>query len=122
MEGPDDSEQEDELTSNFYLQLEEMFDMFSSVEDPNIVSLEYIGSDPSSLMTRADLQEEVAASDDSTSIFKIIAIGASVVTLFMLIVGAWKMKGKHDDDVSLDGKPIDDKSLAVETAAMTTSS
>ena len=121
IEGSDDSEQEDELTSNFYLQLEDMFDMFSSVEDPNIVSLEYIGSDPSSLMTRADLQEEVAGSDDSSSsLFKIIAIGASVVTVFMLIVGAWKMKGKKDDDVSLDGKPIDDKSLAVETAAMTT--
>lgn len=119
VEGPDNSEQEDELMANFYLQLEEMFDMFSSVEDPNIVSLEYIGSDPSSLMTRADLQEEVAASDDSTSLFKIIAIGASAVTLFMLIVGAWKMRGKDDDDV-LDGKPIDDKSLAVETAAMTT--
>lgn len=119
VEGPFNSEQEGDLTANFYLQLEEMFDMFSSVEDSNIVSLEYIGSDPSSLMTRADLQEEVAASDDSTSLFKIIAIGASVVTLFMLIVGAWKMKGKDDNDVTLDGKPIDDKSLAVETAAMT---
>lgn len=119
VEGPFNSEQEGDLTANFYLQLEEMFDMFSSVEDSNIVSLEYIGSDPSSLMTLADLQEEVAASDDSTSLFKIIAIGASVVTLFMLIVGAWKMKGKDDDDVTLDGKPIDDKSLAVETAAMT---
>lgn len=119
VEGPFNSEQEGDLTVNFYLQLEEMFDVFSSVEDSNIVSLEYIGSDPSSLMTRADLQEEVAASDDSTSLFKIIAIGASVVTLFMLIVGAWKMKGKDDNDVTLDGKPIDDKSLAVETAAMT---
>ena len=121
VEGPDNPEQEEELMTNFYLQLEVMFDMFSAVEDPNIVSLEYVGSDPSSLMTRADLiKEEEVAADDSASLFKIIAIGASVVTLIMLIVGAWKMRDKDDeDDMTLDGKPIDDKSLAAETAVMT---
>lgn len=121
VEGPDDPEQEEELRTNFYLQLEVMFDMFSDVEDPNIVSLEYVGSDPSSLMTRADLiKEEEVAADDSASLFKIIAIGASVVTLIMLIVGAWKMRVQDDeDDITLDGKPIDDKSLAGQTAAMT---
>ncbi len=121
VEGPDNPEQEEELMTNFYLQLEVMFDMFSAVEDPNIVSLEYVGSDPSSLMTLADLiKEEEVAADDSASLFKIIAIGASAVTLIMLIVGAWKMRDKDDeDDMTLDGKPIDDKSLAAETAAMT---
>ena len=74
IEGPDNSEQEDELMTNFYLQLEEMFDMFSSVEDSNIVSLEYVGSDPSSLMTFAELnEEEEVAANDSTSLFKFIA-------------------------------------------------
>eukprot|EP00984_Skeletonema_dohrnii_P021337 scaffold10642_cov155-Skeletonema_dohrnii-CCMP3373.AAC.4 len=122
IEGPDNSEQEDELMTNFYLQLEEMFDMFSSVEDSNIVSLEYVGSDPSSLMTVAELtEEEEVAANDSTSLFKFIAIGASIVTFFMVIVGAWKMRDNKDgdDDATLDGKPIDDKSIAVETAAMT---
>ena len=121
VEGPDDPEQEEELMTNFYLQLEVMFDMFSAVDDPNIVSLEYVGSDPSSLMTRADLiKEEEVAADDSASLFKIIAIGASVVTLIMLVVGAWKMRKQHDeDDIDVDGKPIDDKSLAGQTAAMT---
>lgn len=121
IEGPDNSEQEDELMTNFYLQLEDMFDMFSSVEDSNIVSLEYVGSDPSSLMTFAELiEEEEVAANDSTSLFKFIAIGASIVTLFMLVVGAWKIRDKDgDDDATLDGKPIDDKSIAVETAAMT---
>ena len=121
IEGPDNSEQEDELMTNFYLQLEEMFDMFSSVEDSNIISLEYVGSDPSSLMTFAKLtEEEEVAANDSTSLFKFIAIGASIVTLFMLVVGAWKMRDKDgDDDATLDGKPIDDKSIAAETAAMT---
>ena len=121
VDGPDDPEQEEELMTNFYLQLEVTFDMFSDVDDPNIVSLEYVGSDPSSLMTRADLiKEEEVAADDSASLFKIIAIGASAVTLIMLIVGAWKMRAEGDeDDITLDGKPIDDKSLAVETAAMT---
>ena len=121
IEGPDNSEQEDELVTNFYLQLEDLFDMFSSVEDSNIVSLEYVGSDPSSLMTFAELiEEEEVAANDSTSLFKFIAIGASIVTLFMLVVGAWKMRNKDgDDDATLDGKPIDDKSIAVETAAMT---
>lgn len=115
----DNSEQEDELRTNFYLQLEGIFDLFASVEDSNIILLEYV-SEPSSLMTRAEqMEEEVLASEDSNNLFKFIAIGASVITLVMLIVGAWKMKDKDDEDETLDGKPIDDKSLAVETAALT---
>jgi len=119
VEGDNSFEQEEELMTNFYLHLAGIFDLFSSVEDSNIVLLEYVGSDPSSLMTRAELiEEEEVASNDSNSLFKFIAIGASIVTLVMLIAG-WKMKDKDDDDSTLDGKPIDDKSLAVETAAMT---
>ena len=116
----DSVEEEDELKMNFYSQLEEIFDMLSSMDDPNIVLLDYVGSDPSSLSKPADLiEEEKVATNDSFSLFKFVAIGASVVTLAMLIVGAWKLKEKNDKDTTPEGKPIDDKSVAVETAAMT---
>lgn len=120
VEGDNSFEQEVELMTNFYLHLAFIFDLFSSVEDSNILLLEYVGSDPSSLMARAELiEDEGVASIDSNSLFKFIAIGASIVTLVMLIVGAWKMKDKGDDDSTIDGKPIDDKSLAIETTALT---
>ncbi len=126
IEGEKDVEQEDDLKTKFYLQLDNIFDFLASVDDSNVRRLEYVGPDPSSLMTRNELIEEGEAAAEanevaaaSPNVFAIITIGATVVTLLSLIA-FWKLKNKKDDedDDTLDGKPIDDKSLAA-TAALT---
>jgi len=125
IEGVKDVEQEDGLKTKFYLQLDNIFDFLTSVDDSNVRRLEYVGPDPSSLMTRNELIEEGEAAAEanevaaSPNVFAIITIGATVVTLLSLIA-FWRMKNKQDDedDDTLDGKPIDDKSLAA-TAALT---
>ena len=124
IEGEKDVEQEDDLKTKFYLQLDNIFDFLTSVEDSNVRRLEYVGPDPSSLMTRNELIEEgeaVAEANEvaaSPNVFGIITIGATVVTLLSLIA-FWRLNKKDDeDDDTLDGKPIDDKSLAA-TAALT---
>jgi hypothetical protein len=126
IEGDNDVEQEEDLMANLYLQLKGTFDFLASVDDSNVQRLEYVGPDPSSLMTRNELIEEgeaVAEANEvaaSPNVFTIITIGATVVTLLSLIA-FWRLKkNKKDDedDDTLDGKPIDDKSLAA-TAALT---
>ena len=125
VEGDNDVGQEEDLMANFYLQLEDIFEFLASVEDSNVQRLEYVGPDPSSLMTRNELIEEgeAAAANEvaaaSPNFFAFITIGATVVTLLSLIA-FWRLKNKKDDedDDTLNGKPIDDKSLAA-TAALT---
>jgi hypothetical protein len=118
----DNIEQEDELTTKFYVQLEDIFNMFSAVQDSNVVRLEYVGPDSSSLIASNEFIDEGEVGDNNTNFFAIITIAATVVTLVSLVVGLlWKTKQKEDkDDYTRYGKPmVDDKSLAVETAALT---
>lgn len=104
--------------------LSSIFEFLASEKGSNVRRLEYVGPDPSSLMTRNELIEEAEAANEvaaSPNVFAIITIGATVVTLISLIA-FWRLKLKNkkddEDDDTLDGKPIDDKSLAA-TAALT---
>lgn len=94
------------------------------MDDSNVVSIKYVGSDVSSLsslgnkdpVANANMPSSPEDSDVFTSI--LIGVGGSLVVMGALIAGAKKVE-KNEDPIHPSGKAIDDGSEAQQTSDLT---
>ena len=127
-------EYDEELKMSAYSRLEELFDNLpETLEDPNIVDVEYMGTSPPSIIA-SDAPAGDEPEDDSTTIAKAtvqdeealnavwLAIGGGMVAVAMLITGFHRMnqqKEAIEDSISPDEKSNDGQSTAYNTAELT---
>ena len=113
---------DDALKSQAYQ--EELEYTFSEmrVDDSNVVSVKYVGSDVSALSSlnkepaNANMPNSSEDSDIFTSI--LIGVGGALVAMGALFAGTKKVQ-KNEDPIHPNGKPVDDGSEAQQTSDLT---
>jgi hypothetical protein len=119
-----------DLTLDAQLELEAYTDVLPDIfanlyfDDPNIVSVEYVGQDASSLLpvqnvnaAMNDNQSNSQGSDAFTSIA--IGLGGLLVAIGVVTVGLNKVKKNTEDPIHPDEKPLDDDSEGLQTSDLT---
>lgn len=116
----DDTSEDDYIVEDSYHQLEYIFTQLS-VDDANIIDLDYIGTDASDLSSVEKLGsgDNTAPGDSSTFFTTIfIATSGSLAAIAALMVGLNRLKQNEELPIHADEK-ADDHSTALDTADLT---
>ncbi|KAL3786924.1 hypothetical protein HJC23_013259 [Cyclotella cryptica] len=106
---------------------EELGNVFANlrVDDPNIIAVEYIGQDTTSLSSPENLNAATGSDESNTqsvsALFTSILIGlsGSLVAMAVLFVGLNRVKKTAEDPIHPDEKAVDDDSDAHQTSDIT---
>ena len=93
--------------------------IMSTVEDPNVISVEYVGNDPAYLASSDNAAASASNSQEDSSTFSSVAIGiGSSLVIVGALIASMKKVHKSDDPMHADEK-VDDDSDAQQTSDLT---